>query len=114
MEEKRRFPRFTMAFPVECKEIPKKDYFFTVSKDLSKRGIKIISAKFLPKNNSIIVNINLIDHLVQVKARVVWCNKERLSERYLAGLEFMEINEDNSKVLDNLFNKITTINLEEN
>lgn len=88
MEERRKCPRISISFPVECNAVPSRRYFYTVSKNLSLTGIKILSEEFLPKSHSFKLDINIIDKVLNVCAKVVWCNAERLSERYSAGLEF--------------------------
>ena len=99
MEDRRRSSRIGVSFPVECRFLPRRDYFYTVSKNLSLHGVKIISDNFLPKGDSSKVSINLVNRIVEMKAKVVWCSKERLSERFSAGLEFVEINDRNKKML---------------
>ena len=106
MNDQRKFERLGVSFPVECKSLPDRKYFYTVSKDLSLGGLKILTNDFLPKNNLIKLNINLIDKVLNVKAKVAWCNSERASERYTAGLEFVEINNTNQKELTNFINTI--------
>jgi len=106
MNEKRKFPRVGVSFPVECKLSPTKNYFYTVSKDLSLGGVKIVSDYFLPKDDTVKVNINLIDSMLNLRAKVAWCNKERLSERYSTGLEFVETTESSKKKLFRFLNRI--------
>ena len=93
MKDKRREPRVGISFPVACDPLPQRHYFYTVCKDLSTEGVKIISNNFMPKGNSIKLNLNLIDKAINLKAKVMWCNKERYSDRYHAGLHFEEISE---------------------
>lgn len=108
MVENRKFPRIGVSFPVECRFLPARKYFYTVSKDLSLGGVKIVSNCFLPKNDKIKVSINLIDNMLDLKAKVAWCNQERMSERFSAGLEFIETDEPSKKklfsFLDRIFN----------
>lgn len=106
MDDQRKYPRIDISFPVECNLLPKGSYFYTVSKDLSLGGVKIITNVFLPKNDYLRLNINLIDKVVDLKAKVAWCNKERVSERYDMGLEFVEINEDGKKDISQFLNKV--------
>jgi len=102
IDEKRKNSRSLVSFPVECNILPGKEYFYTVSKDLSVGGVRILSDDFLPKNNCLKLNINLIDKVLGMKAKVVWCNKERASERYSAGLEFVEIAEESKNYLNSI------------
>lgn len=106
MNERRKKERIGIAFPIECSVVTKKNYFYTVTKDLSPEGTKIISSDFLTKGDVLKVNLNLIDRILDVKAKVAWCNKERYTDRYSAGLEFVEINEGNKGALTHFLNKI--------
>lgn len=71
--------------------LPSRDYFYTVSKDLSVVGAKIVSNEFMPKNEFLKLSLNLINRMLDVKARIVWCSRERASDRYAAGVEFVEV-----------------------
>ncbi len=108
MKERRKDLRVKVSFPVECIVLPeRRSFFYTVSKDLSLGGVRILSENFLPKNQEVRVNINLIEEMVLIKARVVWCSKERCSERYSAGLRFLEINEKDRTNLNNFIRKVS-------
>jgi len=109
MEEGRKYPRMDVSFPVECKVFPQRTYFYTVSKDLSLGGIKILSNEFIPKDNALKVNINLIDKIISLKAKVAWCNKKRISDKYLIGLEFVEISRENQSNIFKFLNRICII-----
>jgi len=93
MEEKRKNLRTDISFPVACDFLPHCHYFYTVCKDLSSGGIKIITDDFIPHNHLLKMNINLIDRAIDLKAKVMWCNKQRYADRYYAGLRFIEIND---------------------
>lgn len=93
MREKREYNRINISFPIEYRILPLSKYFYTVSKDLSLGGAKIITNTFVPKNKLVKVNLNLIDKLLRFNAKVVWCNKKRQSEEYFIGLEFERISE---------------------
>jgi len=90
MEERRKYPRTEISFPLECKMLPDAGYFYTVSKNLSLAGIKIISDQFIPKDSIVRLHVNFIDMVIDIKARVTWCSKQRTSDRYTVGLEFVE------------------------
>ncbi len=99
MYDKRKNPRVDVSFPVECKTLPSRSYFYTVSKDLSVGGVRILSNDFLPRENVLRVSVNCVNRVFDLTARVVWCNKERAIDRYIVGLQFTEINEDDSREL---------------
>ncbi len=106
MKEKRRFVRIHVSFPVECKTLPSQVYFYTVSKDLGLGGLKIISKDFLSKDSFVTVNVNLIDRILNAKGKIVWCNNRRASERYISGIEFIEMNQINRIELFELINLV--------
>ncbi|MFA5008630.1 MAG: PilZ domain-containing protein [Candidatus Omnitrophota bacterium] len=106
MQERRKYPRVDISFPVECDELVRKNYFYTVSKDLSTGGVKIFSNKFFPRNEQLKVSINLIDRMVNLKAKVAWCNEVRASDSYLCGLEFIEANKGSRNEIAGFLSKI--------
>jgi len=106
MKEHRKFPRIGVSFPVECKNLHSQDFFYTVSKDLSLGGVRILSDNFLAKNCDMKVDINLIDRILSLKAKVAWCSAERRSERYAAGLIFTDVTESAKRGLFRFLNKV--------
>lgn len=106
MQERRKYQRVDISFPVECDELSKKNYFYTVSKDLSTGGLKMVTNKFLPKNEALKVSINLIDKIIALKARVAWCNEFHASDSYLCGLEFIEAKKSYVNEISGFLSKI--------
>jgi c-di-GMP-binding flagellar brake protein YcgR len=106
MEERRKYPRVNVSFPVECKNLPTQDYFYTVSKDLSLVGVKIVSNAFLTKGDILALNLNLVNRVLNLKAKVAWCNRERVADRYAVGLEFIEVGNTLKDKLSAFLNKI--------
>ena len=106
MSEKRKNPRIDVSFPLECKNLPSRNYFYTVSKDLSLTGTRILINEFIPKENLLKIHINLIDKVLDLKAKVVWCNKEKAVERYSIGVEFVEISDADQEELSAFLGKI--------
>jgi len=107
MEERRKSVRVGISFPIECRVLPeRKKIFYTVTKNLSMGGIKILTEEFFPKEKTLKININLINEIIEAKAKVVWCNKEPYSERYQMGLCFLEMNKKNKDQLKAFLEKI--------
>jgi c-di-GMP-binding flagellar brake protein YcgR len=111
-DERRKYPRSGISFPVECKLPASNTYFYTVSKDISAGGIKIISNRFFSKDNLLKVSINFIDTVIELRAKIVWCNKTRAPETFHAGLQFIEINPEGHRTLCHFLDKIlpSTVN----
>jgi|TARA_B100000315_G_C14410802_1_gene510885 c-di-GMP-binding flagellar brake protein YcgR len=107
MMERRKTPRTSVSFPVECNILPERSYFYTVTKDLSVGGVRIISNKFISKDNVLKLNINFIDKVISMKAKVSWCNENRASDRYLAGLEFLEIGKEPQRYISSCLEEPT-------
>ncbi|MFH1504393.1 MAG: PilZ domain-containing protein [Candidatus Omnitrophota bacterium] len=105
MDEKRKYPRVNVPFSIACKPLPARSYFHTVCKDLSFGGARIISNDFISTKDFLKVDINLIDRVINVKAKVAWCSKERISDRYSAGLKFLEMNKIDQANLLNFLNE---------
>ncbi len=91
VEEKRRYPRYRFSFPIESQRANLPKYSYTVTKDLSLGGAKILSNEFVPKGITLKVSLNLIKHVFNFKAKVAWCNRDRFSDRYYLGYEFVEV-----------------------
>lgn len=107
MEERRKAVRVHISFPIECRVLPeRRKVFYTVTKNLSIGGAKILSEEFLPKEKTLKININLVNEIIEAKAKVVWCNKEPYSERYQMGLCFLEMNKKNRDQLRAFLEKI--------
>jgi c-di-GMP-binding flagellar brake protein YcgR len=104
--ERRNHTRLDISFPVECDPLPERNhYFYTVCKNLSLGGAKILTNTFLPKDKALKLTINFIHTLVTVKAKVAWCAKERISDRYSIGLVFTELDTAKKKHLTDFLGK---------
>jgi len=106
MKEKRKHRRVRISFPVRCETLQSRKPFYTVFKDISKGGLKIITEEFIGVNNLIKFEINLIDTLIRGKGRIAWCNSQPYSERYWAGIEFTDIDALAEKKLSNFLSNI--------
>jgi len=106
MKERRKDKRFCLFFSLRGIILPeRKNIFYTVGKDLSLKGIKILCEDFLSFKRIVRININLIDETAEMTAQVVWCNKRPYSERYYAGLEFLEVSEKDKCKLGHFIEK---------
>ncbi|MBN2119466.1 MAG: PilZ domain-containing protein [Candidatus Omnitrophica bacterium] len=108
MDEKREYSRIKISFPVRCEGLERHKPFYTVFKDISKGGLKLISEEFLSVNSFIKFEINLINNLIKGKGKIVWCNPQAYAERYWAGLEFTEINTSALKTLSDFLSNINS------
>ncbi len=107
MKNQRKHKRIRISFPVRCERVNSKDYFYTVFKDISEGGIKVISDDFIKSDNAVKFEINFVNRLIRGKGRIAWCNPESYSDRYLAGIEFTEVNSRDQQTLSNFLSNIT-------
>jgi hypothetical protein len=108
MNERRENHRFDTAFPVECILLPeRKKIFFTVSRNMSLGGIKILLDQFLPVGKGLKLQINLANEVAEARATIAWCNKLPFADRYAAGLRFLEVNTENKEILGAFLTQIT-------
>lgn len=106
-EDKREHPRIRISFPVRCEDLTSHRPFYTVFKDISVGGIKLISEQFLAVNKFLKVEINLINSIVRGRAKIVWCNNQPYSERYLVGIKFTEMDTHTKLALSSFLSNIT-------
>ena len=91
VDEKRNFQRVNRAQPVQIQFKDPKKFRSSLSCDLSEGGIRIHSDNFIPLNTELTLSIQLTDEgIVECPCRVAWVRKNRFSDSYQAGLEFIE------------------------
>lgn len=99
MKERRTDRRIGVSFPLKCIVLVQKiGFFYTVSRDLSFGGIKIISSRFLPLGTSMKVDINFVHMLSQGEVIVRWCSRQHYTDNYSLGLEFSAVSRKRAKM----------------
>ena len=89
--ERREFKRFRLAQPVQCRLNDLEPEQGALSCDISRGGIRLNINNFLPLNTEISLQINLSPaRVVECRGRVLWIQRIPFSERYQAGLEFIQ------------------------
>ncbi len=107
MIERRQDERIKASFPVECTLLSSKDYFYTVTKDVSLGGVQILTSSFIAKDSILKLALNFIDSLVTIKVQVAWCNQKRNCERYSVGLVFSETSSSFKRNISRLLNTLS-------
>ncbi len=105
-DDKRIFPRVRISFPVECQSLANKKFFYTVFKDISKGGLKLLSDEFIKIDSKLKIEINLIDQIIKGVGKVVWCQQQPYGDHYTAGVQFTEIDQNDEKVLSSFLSQI--------
>jgi hypothetical protein len=107
MKEKRLEPRICTAFTAKCVELPeRKNSFYTAICDLSPGGIQIFCDKPLPCGTNFNININLIHESIEARVQVAWNDKKANSDKFCAGLKFLEVNRKCKNKIENFIDTI--------
>lgn len=100
-KERRQFPRVNYSMSVQFKQISKTSGLFagTLSEDLSGGGIRLLSDEFLPPRTKLLLDFSIGTTLTQIKtvAEIRWIMQKPLYDKYVAGLQFIEIPEDQKR-----------------
>ena len=103
-EEKRLDKRISVYLPINYDILgtEQKELGSTTSKDLSLRGIKILTEKFFPPGTKFLLKLNLkdIDKMLELMAQSRWSSNIQFSNRYQSGLSFEDLNPQYKKALE--------------
>ena len=93
IEERRRWPRLRVYSPVKYRFLKEERFQCCITCDISEGGAGLLLDNPLPRGTCLYFQIKLHDmpHPASGIARVVWASKDAFSEKYRAGLEFLEI-----------------------
>ena len=98
--DKRQAPRLEMHLPVTYKFISNPDYAKTVTRDISKTGLKVITEGFMAPFTNVALQINLFSKMLSPTAKVVWSERIPYTDRYYSGLEFNEFSKSEERYLE--------------
>ena len=79
-------------------------------KDISESGLRMTTYEFLPLNLKLVMKMPLMigSKAVQGVCRVVWTRKAGFSEKYDAGVEFVNLNQkDDTRIAKFILHKST-------
>ncbi len=99
-QDKRRANRLRMHLPVTYKVMSNTSFGKTVTKDISKSGLRIVSDAFIPPLTELALQINLFSKILNPTAKVVWSQRLPYSDRYQVGIKFEQINSPESRYLE--------------
>ena len=89
--EKRSFKRIKHTQPVEFSIKEQNQFSGCVASNISESGIQLNLNDFIPLNCELVLQVQLNAHeVVNCLGRIVWIEKFSFSDRYRAGLEFVE------------------------
>jgi c-di-GMP-binding flagellar brake protein YcgR len=93
MNEKRKFIRILESAEISYRLISKLKLKGTLSKDISKGGLRFTVREFVPKDSTLKIKINLkkIPLSFETTGKVKWIRRMPAGERFEIGVEFVEI-----------------------
>lgn len=108
VDEKRKHKRINVSLPVNYAtlEIPEKRCGNAVCKDISQGGVKIILDRFYPHKTKFLLKVDLenVRRVIESIAETIWSFNEPYSNRYYAGLQFIDMNKENKNILKQYIN----------
>lgn len=102
--EKRSFPRIKLHTPVHYRIRGLGESNNTVSNNISLKGIGIINDRFIAPQTSVMLEINLLSHILRPIGRIAWASPLSHSDRYHVGIEFLELGPRENNYLKNFIN----------
>lgn len=103
--EKRSFPRIQLRAPVHLRIRGLSEFNNTVSNNISLNGVGIINDTFIAAQTSVMLEINLLSHILRPIGRVAWASPLSHSDRYQLGIEFLELDPQEKNYLKNFINR---------
>jgi len=91
LEEKRRFPRIKFNSPLRFQIRGTPAFNNTVINDISSGGIGFTADNFIPPSTNLMLEINILSHVVKPIGRVAWSSPLPHCNRYRLGIEFVEL-----------------------
>ncbi|MBI4708157.1 MAG: PilZ domain-containing protein [Candidatus Omnitrophica bacterium] len=99
LEEKRQFSRLNLHIPVRCQYKSFSKFNFTLTRDISEGGLKLVSEEFIPPKTDLVLefNLSLEARMIKAVAKTVWIQQMRGSDWYRIGIQFLNINPERKK-----------------
>jgi len=92
--ESRGSSRFWAPHTVRCEDKKSNNPFYTVIKDVSEGGIRMVAETQLAIDTELDIDINLINDRVRGTGKVKWCSEKAENGRFCVGVQFADLNEE--------------------
>jgi c-di-GMP-binding flagellar brake protein YcgR len=103
-EEKRRFPRVPIKATLNCRFRGTPEFDNAVSEDISLGGISFVHKGFIAPQTPVSLKINLFSRVLNPIGRIAWSWPLPHSDKYKVGVEFLELDYSEKKLLSNFMN----------
>ncbi len=99
LEDNRCFPRIRLQAPLRYQIRGRADFNNTLANNISLGGLGFSTEKFIAPNTLLMLQVNILSRILSPVARVAWVNSMSRADRYLCGVEFMELDSIEKKYL---------------
>ncbi len=91
VEEKRGFPRITFRTPLRYQIRGTSEFSDTILENISVGGIGFVNNKFIIPQTLVMLEINILSHILRPIGKVAWASSLSHSDKYRLGIEFLEL-----------------------
>lgn len=110
LNERRRYTRYGLQFPVQYKNVKSLSGSFVgaLSRDLGEGGIRFVGNEFLSLANRLLLLISLPAPLRSIKVicKVAWIRKVPMGDQYEIGNQFLTMSEEDKRELNDYLSKM--------
>lgn len=89
--EKRNSPRIKLHRPLRYQIRGRREFYNTISDDISTGGIGFVNNKFIAPLTPVMLEINILSRILRPVGIVAWSYPLPHSNRYRLGMEFLEL-----------------------
>jgi hypothetical protein len=106
MLERRRFLRIPLSAPIQFKKIGYIKDERNISKDLSVRGVRFLSQRFVPVSSYIKIEVHIKKNYSPIKfiSKVIWIKSVYDDELFEVGVQIWDISKEDNDFLRNALN----------
>ncbi|MDB4349579.1 PilZ domain-containing protein [Omnitrophica bacterium] len=109
LNERRRFPRYSVNVPVQYKNIKtlSDPYVGALTKDMGEGGIRFVGTEFLSLANRLVLTISLPApaRTIKIITKIAWIRKVPMGDQYEIGSQFLSMSDDDKKELTEFLEK---------
>jgi len=91
LTEKRKYTRIPSRVPIDYKITHSRRYGKSITLDVSEEGIRAVFDNFVTPSTLICLDLNLATSVINIYGEVVWSQRMAHSDRYTAGIKFIQI-----------------------
>ena len=99
-QDKRRFPRMKIRVPLRCQVRGAQEFNNVLTDNISSGGLGFVHDSFIAPSTNLMLEVNVLLSVLNPIGRVAWASPLPHSDKYMLGVEFVEIDREQKKCLD--------------